>query len=420
MDQIKIDFDVDSRLFDLEERMNWWESLRPSFLERGYDLYHQVREFRGIPQDDIISMSPLSVSGVPAEHPYSFIGGDPPDSYTPVLNHFLIGRVICAQDRQHRQVAIKLMKINSEEYRILRVLSKEPQLFSAESFGCVVPPLDFLETDEHCFVVMPRWGDSATWPWFSTIREALCYMRCLLKGLCFLHERLIAHRDIKLSNVLMNHTGRFEDVYENPLRTQLRHEGRALYALFDFDCAVMFPRTSRPAERRLPGHESFIGGGNFSYDTAQGELDYDPFAYDVAALGQFFCENFQQLTPITHFLAPFLDRMMTRDIAKRYAATQALLAFDDFCSHLLPWQLDTPPPPAKDQCDPEKYDRWAGLSEDFVQQWSSHREPKLPLTTKVLRRICMQPLGYAMVQRVRRICAVFAARPSFKAYGRSV
>lgn len=91
----------------------------------------------------------------------------------------------------------------------------------------------------------------------------------------------------------MNHIGRFEKIHKNPFRKQLRHEKRALYALFDFDCAVMFPRTSTPAERRLPGRDSFICGGNFSYDTAQGELDYDPFAYDVAALGQFFCQEFQ-------------------------------------------------------------------------------------------------------------------------------
>lgn len=105
------------------------------------------------------------------------------------------------------------MRIESEEYRILCALSKEPSLFSAESFGCVVPPLDFLETDEHCFVVMPRcvlcaahvraslfaepvfirWGDSATWPWFSTIREALDYMRCLLKVASAASDRGSAH-----------------------------------------------------------------------------------------------------------------------------------------------------------------------------------------------------------------------------------
>ncbi|KDQ18184.1 hypothetical protein BOTBODRAFT_155307 [Botryobasidium botryosum FD-172 SS1] len=395
--------------------MDWWESTRPWFAERGYELYHQVCDWKGVPQDRIISTSPLSLPDVPVEHPYSFVGGDPPNSHTPVLNHYLSGRVICAQDRHHRQVAIKPMTIKSEEYRILRALSKEPSLFSNESFGCVIPALDFLEADEHCFVVMPRWGDSAARPWFSIVCEALDYMRALLKGLCFLHERLIVHRDIKPPNVLMNHIGRFEKVYENPLRKQLRCERRALYALFDFDCAVMFPRTSTSAERRLPGCESFICGGNFSHDTAQGELDYDPFAYDVAALGQLFCERFQQLTPIAPFLAPFLDKMITRDIPNRYTAIQALHAFDDFYLHLSSSQLDTPPPPAVD-CNAEEYDKWAGLPEDFIKQWSSYREPKLPLSTKAVRWICRQRLGYFLVQWARSLLAVLTKRPFLKPY----
>ncbi|KAH7905960.1 hypothetical protein BJ138DRAFT_1225752 [Hygrophoropsis aurantiaca] len=59
--------------------------------------------------------------------------------------------------------------------------------------------------------------------------------------------------------------------------------------------SVMFPPTSTPCERRLPAVESFIIGCSFAYDTAQGELDYDPFAFNVCALGVLFCEYFQIL-----------------------------------------------------------------------------------------------------------------------------
>lgn len=100
-------------------------------------------------------------------------------------------------------------------------------------------------------------------------------------------------QDIKSSNVLINHIGRYDQVAKNPLRRRLRSEHRALYAIIDFDCSIMFPRTSTPSERRLPARDSLIIGGNYTYDTAQGELDYDPFAYDVGALGQHFCEMFQ-------------------------------------------------------------------------------------------------------------------------------
>ena len=91
----------------------------------------------------------------------------------------------------------------------------------------------------------------------------------------------------------MNHIGRYDQIARNPLRHHIRSQRRALYAIFDFDCSIMFPRTSTPSERRLLASNSFITGGNFAYDTAQGELDYDPFAFDVGALGQLFCEMFQ-------------------------------------------------------------------------------------------------------------------------------
>ena len=63
---------------------------------------------------------------------------------------------MCAEDSQKHQVAIKMMKIDSPEYRILKTLCQENMLYSPNNFACIMPPLDFLELGEHCFVVMPR------------------------------------------------------------------------------------------------------------------------------------------------------------------------------------------------------------------------------------------------------------------------
>jgi len=205
----------------------------------------------------------------------------------------------------------------------------------------------------------------------------------------------------------MNHIGRDDQVDTNPLRKQQRTQRRALYVLFDFDWSIMFDRSSTPAERRLPSRNSFISGGNFAYDIAQGELDYDPFAFDVGALGQLFCFKFQHLTPIAPFLAPFLDRMITRDVAKRFTAREALNFFEDFSSRLSTSELyEEPSLPS--YLNPETYNRWAGLSEDFIQQWSLYREPELPWTTKFLRQICDHEWGCAAVQWVRRVCMTFS------------
>jgi hypothetical protein len=93
--------------------------------------------------------------------------------------------------------------------------------------------------------------------------------------------------------MLINHFGRFLQYRENKMRKNLRHDDRLVYCWFDFDCAIMFPPSSIPNERRLPASEACIHGCNIAYDTFQGELDYDPFAYDVGALGMLLCEQFQ-------------------------------------------------------------------------------------------------------------------------------
>jgi hypothetical protein len=73
----------------------------------------------------------------------------------------------------------------------------------------------------------------------------------------------------------------------------LRQDSRLQYALFDFDISIMFNPDSTPAERRLPSEFSWEGGYHQPYDTSQGELDYDPFAFDVACMGNFFREYLQ-------------------------------------------------------------------------------------------------------------------------------
>lgn len=75
----------------------------------------------------------------------------------------------------------------------------------------------------------------------------------------------------------------------NDHRVRLRKEGQLAYALFDFDTAMML----KPGQRRLPCHFSWIGGIDAPDDTTHGELDYDPFAFDVGCLGLVFDRYFE-------------------------------------------------------------------------------------------------------------------------------
>ncbi|KAH7906965.1 kinase-like domain-containing protein [Hygrophoropsis aurantiaca] len=332
--KIKVDFDPSRREFDPEDLVAFLESIRPWLEEHGYFLYLNSYELFGEPLESAIYSYPQFEYDGKTQLPYSFFGGDPvvTNGYARhKLPSETPARVMFAQDSQHRHVALKLVKDGSVEYNIYRRLGEEASLYSAhrEEFGCVIPPLDFLELEGYWFVVMPRWGHTLMMPWFDSVREVLQFMHCCLKGLSLLHRHFIAHRDIKPGNMLVSH---FADktYYDrhNELRPYLRRPGMLTYALCDFNISVMFPPTSTPSERRLPASESFIIGCNFVYDTAQGELDYDPFAFDVCALGMLFCEYFQHLTATAPMLAPFLDCMIMRDIAQRFTAAEALRFFE--------------------------------------------------------------------------------------------
>ncbi|KAG6846874.1 hypothetical protein H0H93_011339, partial [Arthromyces matolae] len=120
----------------------------------------------------------------------------------------------------------------------------------------------------------------------------------------------------------------------------------------------MFPSSASLMECRLPSALSFR---NYPIqrpsDTIQGELDYNPFIFDVGIL--------QHLTPVVPMLAPFLDKMTTRNLSSRFTAAEALEFFEH---HVLDSQivvLDIYIPMARPLDQPrihyDECDRWKHL-----------------------------------------------------------
>lgn len=211
-------------------------------------------------------------------------------------------------------------------------------------------------------------------------------------------------------------------------RAHLGQEGQLAYALFDFDAAMML----KPGQRRLPSHLSWIGGISPPDDTSQGELDYDPFAFDVGCLGVLITMVFkvchlqgklvgpnssyrcafllQQICPYAPLLAPLMDNMVTPNIQDRFTASQALRFFEDLYPQLTLDQLNMIPPRREIDADwsGDTSTRWDGLPEQFVQKWSIYRLPPTPLSMKILKRICDPDWGLELVQGVRRAIRVFS------------
>ncbi|KAH7887245.1 hypothetical protein F5I97DRAFT_1828376 [Phlebopus sp. FC_14] len=386
-----------------DERFPVLESIRPWLEERGYFLYHHFYDIDGdeFPVFSYPHFQDEHPDGAP-QLPHSFYGGG---------YKYNDSQHIVQSPSMHRHVALKMTKHGSAEYETYRRLSQEKSLYTSDpaEFGCVMPPLDFI--DLGCgwwFVVMPRWGRTVFRPWFGSIREVLHFMQSCLKPNSVPN---LSSGSLHPSQAF-HYISQGDDFTDDYFRPSLRKAGRLSYALIDFDWSYVLPLDSKASETRLPAHESYIWFCSVANDTAQGELDYEPFAFDVGSLGMFFCEEFQHLSKMVPMFAPFLDRMITRNVPTRFAAPEALSFFND---HVLPSvppsTLDDHPPP-KDEYEfrtPEIYDRWVGLDPDFVKTWEAYRLPPLKWWTKVLRWICGYPFGLIMVQSIRKVGLVLGS-----------
>ncbi|RXW11437.1 hypothetical protein EST38_g14417, partial [Candolleomyces aberdarensis] len=284
-----------------QRRNQFWDS--PTTLDwfkaRGYTLYKRIPDHRDSPW----LTAPQTANNetlVYANYPYSGHDSSSTDKslparcaivktvgvfklhLTPNVYYFLSnvheqGSVVFAQDEQRRHVAIKLVPKDTDELKIYEFIQQQDMKTLEEN--SILPVLEILHIKSHCFVVMPRWGGGSIIPEeYSCTGELLALVHSLLKGLAFLHNNGIAHRDLALSNVLCNH---FSNEHAGGYFRSVSRRNRTLqFAIFDFDISIMVPPNASRSKFRLPYWRNWEGSA-WVYDVDQGELDYDPFAYDV-------------------------------------------------------------------------------------------------------------------------------------------
>ncbi|GJJ07965.1 hypothetical protein Clacol_002172 [Clathrus columnatus] len=376
------------------EAKRLWGSLRSWFLEKGYTLFELGKLRHSFPLLDTPSRDIEKY-----DYPYAFCGGDPPylkSLAAEPLEAYYSDKVCFAQDAQGRHVAIKKLT-NTDETRIHRFLFEKREILAE---NCILPILEILEHEGKCFAVMPRWGDDPCFPHSGSIGNVLHYIHCLLKAIHFLHSNSIVHRDLKEDNTLVNHFGAYRCNIDNMMRPKLRAAGKLTYVLYDFDLSLMLPST----ECRLPASQSVdVLSIVWPYDTSQGELDYDPYKFEMGCLGIILCQKFQpcqHCIPSIHFLAPFLDRLITDRLELRFTSYEALQFFEEMRAKLTPEQCSVDMPIRSGgyrPWEPEKYDRWQGLPDEFLQQWGHFRAPKPSLYTRFLRRLILSVWGEQIV-----------------------
>ncbi|KAF8639003.1 hypothetical protein AX16_010402, partial [Volvariella volvacea WC 439] len=289
---------------DVDRLQRWWLPRSEAFAARGYHIYKLNGD--GIAFPDPIPMIYSHYN----PFPYANIG--PCDIAVEPLQYLgSPGSILVyhARTTEGYHVTLKWIPIDSDEYRVLKYIHENPS--SEEKFNHIMPVLDIVHGmhEEYCVVVMPRWDEVRWAPWvdqyFYTTSTILDYLEAALKALSYLHENRIVHRDLVSRHMLQNqlwdswnniwHLRDIRDQTQfwrrNEMTRQLRTSGKMLYALIDFSLA----KRLEPGCDRLPSEESFVGP-SYEYhpqDTAHGEYDYDPFAYDVGLLGYTFCRAFQ-------------------------------------------------------------------------------------------------------------------------------
>ncbi|KAM5542805.1 hypothetical protein V8D89_003766 [Ganoderma adspersum] len=379
----------------------FWRVYRPWLAARGFQLFESCSEDFGRAYWDF----PSPTTCVPAL-PYAMfvdLGVNTAFRHTPPP------KFAPARDALMRDVMVKLVKKGSDEHRIYQELQRCSAL-SGNAFQGVIPPVAILDSQFYfSFVVMPRWGDYPPLGDFETVGGVLSLIRCLLKGLAFLHNRRIVHRDIDRQNIMTNcYTfGYYREKIDLAL-AEHRRGPNALHCLVDFDRSLKLPSNTPIGACRLPAEESLVSATPFQrLDLNLAEHDYDPFAFDVGCLGSMFQFYYADIIPIVPLLAPLFDQMTTHVISERFRAAEALTFFEDATRGLPSDVLGTEvklEPDWDPVDDPNIY--WAKLSPDFSKTWGIYRTPPPSLARWLLDVITRYRIGWRILILVRSVLRV--------------
>jgi len=196
-------------------------------------------------------------------------------------------------------------------------------------------------------LVMPylrRFGS----PRIETFGEAVDFFRQAFKGMQFIHQHGVAHRDGHGGNLMYDGAAMFPEGYHpHPLYNNRKSnfKGRAKrytrtqvpprYYWIDFGISNQYDPSSmvNPTEERIWGGDRSVP----EYVDYKGPCN--PFPIDVYYVGNLIKTNFIDVKFGFSFMTPLISDMVHEDPAKRPTMAQVVIRFDEIQRSLSQWKL---------------------------------------------------------------------------------
>ncbi|KAG0262976.1 serine/threonine protein kinase [Mortierella polycephala] len=277
-------------------------SRKKSARETSHGIFHDLKRFLKVrstsptlspssPQDHIEPLSPKvkksssgnSLSSADSKHSHTHHHGAHGNAMGTDLRkkYGKLGKVIgsgaggtvrlLTRHSDHRTFAIKQFrkrKPNESERAYVKKITSEYCLGSTLHHPNVIETLDIVKEGEYYYEVM----EFAKYELFSAVmsgemgrEEVACCFRGVADGVAYLHEMGVAHRDLKLDNVVMNEKG--------------------IVKIIDFGCSMVY---QLPFEKQIQMAKGVSGSDPYIAPEVLTTDEHDPRLADVWSLGIIF------------------------------------------------------------------------------------------------------------------------------------
>ncbi|KAL7277640.1 hypothetical protein ACG7TL_008567 [Trametes sanguinea] len=229
------------------------------------------------------------------------------------------------------RVAMKAVKKEGQEIQISQFLSS----LQHRTNHCVPivdafrDPLDPFRTIMVMEYLRP-WDD----PELATVGDAVDFVTQMLeKGLAFLHNQRVAHRDIAPQNVMMDGRALYPQGHHPVWRNRSPDAIEDLVPLARMDHPVKYYYIDFGLSVRFSPGQSSLVVGDVGRDAEVPELSstvpYDAFKADIYALGNLFDKELAQKYHRLEFLQRIVNSMKQRQPASRPTASQLVTMFQE-------------------------------------------------------------------------------------------